>query len=67
MDTKLDRIVRGRKGIDTLPIQPAMNEDIIKHSRDCKPSRGEGEKGERNWQRKHRGQERNTNRGKITP
>ena len=48
MDTNLggrEREKEREKRIDTLPIQPAMNEHIIKHSRDCKPSRGEGEKG----------------------
>ena len=46
VDTKLDRRVREeKKDRYTLPIQPAMNEHIIKHSRDCKPSRGEGGKG----------------------
>ena len=36
--TKLDG-GETKKGIDTLPIQPAGNEHIIKHSRDCEPLR----------------------------
>jgi len=32
-----------KEKIDTLPVQPARNEHIIKHSRDCEPS-GWGEK-----------------------
>ena len=54
------------KGVDTLPIQPAMNENIIKHSRDCKPSRGEGRK-ENGTGRENTGDEKEYEQRKDCP